>query len=417
MKFTKAEKSWILYDVANSAFTLVTSATLPIWFAYLYGLNPIGEIPATTFFAITTSLSVAIIAFLSPLMGAIADHKGMKRKLFVGSIAIGILGGLAFSGITNWGLFLVLFVISRTGYSLANVFYDSMLVDVTTDEKMDSLSAYGYAFGYVGSTIPFILGIILVMMPETFGLTTSTATQLSFVIALVWWLLFTIPLLRNVKQTYYREKETHIISKSFKQIAVTFGKIRANKKMFLYIIAYFFYIDGVYTIISMASIFGAEVGLETNGLIMALLLTQFVAFPFAILASILAKKFGVLTMLKGYVAIYGFVAVFGFTITAAEPWKFWMLAVIVGLAQGGVQSLSRSYFGKLVPKENSNEYFGFFDIFGKYADLLGPLLMALSGFLFHETRYAILFMVTFFIFGFYLLNKISKMEKEEKLAK
>lgn len=413
MKFTKAEKSWILYDVANSAFTLVTSATLPIWFAYLYDLNPVGKIPATSFFAITTSISVAIIALLSPLMGAIGDHKGMKRKLFIGSVSVGILGGLAFSGVTNWVLFLILFVVARTGYSLANVFYDSMLVDVTTDEKMDSLSAYGYAFGYVGSTIPFILGIILVMKPETFGLTTATATQLSFVIALVWWLLFTIPLLRNVKQTYYREKETHILSKSFKEIAVTFGKIKANKKMFLYIIAYFFYIDGVYTIISMASIFGKEVGLETTGLILALLLTQFVAFPFAILASVLSKKFGVLNMLKFYVAIYAFVAVFGFTITATQAWKFWVLAVIVGLAQGGVQSLSRSYFGKLVPKENSNEYFGFFDIFGKYADLLGPLLMALSGLVFHETRYAILFMVTFFIFGFYLLTKIQKMEREE----
>ncbi len=413
MKFTKAEKSWILYDVANSAFTLVTSATLPIWFAYLYSLNPVGQIPATTFFAITTSLSVAIIAFLSPLMGAIGDHKGMKRKLFVGSIAIGILGGLVFSGVTNWVLFLVLFVISRTGYSLANVFYDSMLVDVTTDEKMDALSAYGYAFGYVGSTIPFILGIVLVMNPATFGLTEALATQLSFVIALVWWFLFTIPLLRNVKQTYYKEKETHILSNSFKEIAITFGKIRKNKKMFYYIIAYFFYIDGVYTIISMASIFGAEVGLETDGLIKALLLTQFVAFPFAILASVLAKKFGVLVMLKFYVAIYAFVAVFGFTITKDDAWKFWVLAVIVGLAQGGVQSLSRSYFGKLVPKESSNEYFGFFDIFGKYADLLGPLLMAASGLIFHETRYAILFMVTFFIFGFIMLTKIQKIEREE----
>jgi len=413
MKFTKAEKSWILYDVANSAFTLVTSATLPIWFAYLYGLNPIGDIPATTFFAFTTSFSVAIIASLGPLMGAIGDHKGMQGKQFIGSISVRVLGGLVFSGITNWVLFLILFVISRTGYSLANVFYDSMLIDVTTDEKMDSLSAYGYAFGYVGSTIPFILGIILVMKPETFGLTTATATQLSFVIALVWWMLFTIPLLRNVKQTYYKEKETHILSKSFKEIAVTFGKIRSNKKMFYYIIAYFFYIDGVYTIISMASIFGAEVGLETTGLIMALLLTQFVAFPFAILASILAKKFGVLVMLKVYVAIYAFVAVFGFTITATQAWKFWVLAVIVGLAQGGVQSLSRSYFGKLVPKESSNEYFGFFDIFGKYADLLGPLLMAASGLIFHETRYAILFMVTFFIFGFVMLTKIQKMERAE----
>jgi len=414
MKLTKSEKSWILYDVANSAFTLITSATIPIWFAYLYSLSPVGEVPATTFFAITTSISVAIIAVLSPLMGAVADHQGMKRKLFIGSVAVGILGGLAFSSVNQWVAFLVLFIISRTGYSLANVFYDSMLVDVTTDDRMDSLSAYGYAFGYVGSTIPFIAGLVLVLKPEIFGLDTATGTKLSFVLALVWWLALTFPLLKNVKQTYYTKAEKHVFRNSFSAIGRTFRKIQANKIMFLFIVAYFFYIDGVYTIISMASSFGAEVGLETSGMILALLFTQFIAFPFAILAGYLAKKYDVVALLKVYVLIYAGVAVFGFFLKS--QWQFWVLAGVVGLAQGGVQSLSRSYFGKLVPKENSNEYFGFFDIFGKYADLLGPILMAISGFVFHQSKYAILFLVTFFILGYVLLSKVQKLTKEAKTS-
>lgn len=412
MKFTKIEKSWILYDVANSAFTLITSATIPIWFAYLYGLDPVGNIPHTTFFAITTSISVAIIALLSPAMGAIADHKGMKKKLFIGSVAVGVLGGFAFSAVNQWVAFLVLFIVARTGYSLANVFYDSMLTDVTTDDRMDAISAYGYAFGYVGSTIPFILGLVLVLMPQLFGLDVATGTKLSFVLALVWWLVLTYPIVKNVHQTYYTEPEKHFISHSFTAIFRTFKKIRENKIMFLYVIAYFFYIDGVYTIISMASSFGAEVGLETSGMILALLFTQFIAFPFAILAGHLAKKYDVISLLKIYVLIYAGVAVFGFFLKS--QWQFWVLAGVVGLAQGGVQSLSRSFFGKLVPKENSNEYFGFFDIFGKYADLLGPILMAISGFVFHQSKYAILFLVTFFILGYVLLTKVQGLIKESQ---
>lgn len=409
MKFTKEEKSWILYDVANSAFTLITSATIPIWFAYLYGLSPVGDIPATSFYAITTSISVAIIALLSPALGSIADHKGMKKKLFIGSVAIGVLGGLAFTSVNQWIAFLVLFVVARTGYSLANVFYDSMLVDVTTDERMDTISSYGYAFGYVGSTIPFIVGLVFVLMPDLFGIDTAMGTKISFVIALLWWLFLTYPVVKNVKQTYFTQPEKHLLSHSFTALGRTFNKIKENKVMFLYVIAYFFYIDGVYTIISMASAFGAEVGLATDGMILALLFTQFIAFPFAILAAYLAKKFDVIALLKIYVLIYAGVAVFGFFLES--QWQFWVLAGVVGIAQGGVQSLSRSFFGKLVPKENSNEYFGFYDIFGKYADLLGPILIAISGIVFKQSRYAILFLVTFFITGYVLLTKVEKLIK------
>lgn len=407
MKFNKTEKSWILYDVANSAFSLITSATIPIWFAYLYSLEPVGDIPHTTFFAITTSISVAIIALLSPALGAIADHKGMKMKLFIGSVAMGILGGISFTIVNQWVAFLILYILSRTGYSLANVFYDSMLVDVTDDERMDMLSSYGYAWGYIGSTIPFIVGLIFVLMPNLFGLDTAMGMKISFMITFVWWLVFTYPVVKDVKQTYYTEPEKHLIGKSFKAMTKTFHKIHDNKIMFYYIIGYFFFIDGVYTIISMASSFGAEVGLEASGMIMALLFTQFIAFPFAILAGKLATKFKVLSLLKVYILIYAGVAVFGFFLKS--QWQFWVLAGVVGLAQGGVQSLSRSFFGKLVPKENSNEYFGFFNIFGKYADLLGPILMAISGIVLKQSKYAILFLVVFFIIGYVMMDKVDKL--------
>ena len=352
---------------------------------------------------------MAIIALLSPALGSIADHKGMKKKLFIGSVAIGVLGGLAFTSVNQWIAFLALFVVARTGYSLANVFYDSMLVDVTTDERMDTISSYGYAFGYVGSTIPFIVGLVFVLMPDLFGINTAMGTKISFVIALLWWLFLTYPVVKNVKQTYFTQPEKHLLSHSFTALGRTFNKIKENKVMFLYVIAYFFYIDGVYTIISMASAFGDEVGLATDGMILALLFTQFIAFPFAILAAYLAKKFDVIALLKIYVLIYAGVAVFGFFLES--QWQFWVLAGVVGIAQGGVQSLSRSFFGKLVPKENSNEYFGFYDIFGKYADLLGPILIAISGIVFKQSRYVILFLVTFFIVGYVLLTKVENLIK------
>lgn len=411
MKFTKTEKSWILYDVANSAFTLITSATIPLWFAYLYSLEPVGDIPHTTFFALTTSVSVAIIALISPALGSIADHKGMKMKLFVGSVAIGVLGGFAFTAVNQWIAFLILYILSRTGYSLSNVFYDSMLVDVTSDERMDMISSYGYAWGYVGSTIPFIVGLVFVLMPDLFGLDTAMGMKISFVITFIWWLVLTYPLVKDVKQTYYQESEKHLVAKSIKAMVKTFNKIRANKIMFYYIIGYFFFIDGVYTIISMASSFGAEVGLETSGMILALLFTQFIAFPFAILAGKLATKYKVLSLLKVYILIYAGVAVFGFFLKS--QWQFWVLAAVVGIAQGGVQSLSRSFFGKLVPKENSNEYFGFFNIFGKYADLLGPILMAISGIVFKQSKYAILFLVVFFVIGYVLMDKVDKLMEQK----
>ena len=408
MKLTKEEKSWILYDVANSAFILIITATIPVYFRALAENAGVSSTNATALWGVATSVSVLALALLSPILGAIADYKGMKKKMFVFFLAMGILGCLSFTVTQDWQAFLFLFIIARLGYSACNVFYDSMLVDVTTDERMDVVSSYGYAFGYIGSCVPFIIGIALILL-KPFGMTGYLPTQISFLITILWWGLLTIPMLKNVKQTYYMEPQPHIVAESFKRIIITLGKIRQDKKLLYYIIGYFCYIDGVYTIISMATTYGGEVGIDQTQMILALLLTQFVAFPCAILAGILAKKYGSLTMIKVYIGIYMFCCVFGYQLDRA--WEFWVLAVIIGTAQGGIQSLSRSYYGKLVPKEQSNEYFGFFDIFGKFADFFGPLILSACAILFGSSKYGVLTLIVLFIIGFWMILKVEKLSK------
>lgn len=410
MKFTKTEKSWIWYDVANSAYVLLMSSTIPIYFHGLTEVNGIAANIASSWFALSTSISVLLVALLAPIIGSIADYQGMKKRLFVSALAVGVLGAITMTIQQDWQAFLWLFVVSRIGYSLCNVFYDSMLVDVASNERMDAVSGAGYAWGYVGSTIPFIAGIILIFT-KPFGLSTMQATQVSFLITILWWAVLSFPLLRDVKQTHYKKAEDKIIARSFKQLAVTFKEIYENKKLFYFILAYFFYIDGVYTIISQAASFGAEVGIDGNILIIALLVTQFVAFPFAILSGYFSKKYGVITMLKVYVGIYILTAAFGYFLVYA--WQFWVLCILVGSAQGGIQSLSRSYFGKMVPKQSSNEYFGFFDIFGKYADFFGPLLMFFSARYLGHSKYGILAIILLFALGLYFLNKVQQIEKQE----
>lgn len=403
MKLTKEERSWILYDVANSAFVLVLSATIPVYFRAIAEADGVSSTQASSLFASTTSIAVLIVAILAPILGAIADTKGMKKKLFSIALIVGLLGGASLAIVNDWQAFLFLIVLARVGYSLCNVFYDSMLTDVTTDEKMDTVSGAGYAWGYVLSTIPFIIGIALIML-KPFGLDTATATKISFIITVIWWAIFSIPILKDVHQKYYVDDTAqHVVKNVFSGLKNTLQKINKNKQMKYFMIAYFCYIDGVYTIISQSTNFGGEVGIGTNEMIIALLMTQFVAFPFAILSGKLAKKFGQIKLLIAYISLYIVIACIGFIMS--EAWHFWLLAFLVGLAQGGIQSISRSYFGRLVPKHESNEYFGFFDIFGKFADFLGPLLMAFSATFLGTSRYGILALIILFVLGIYFLNK------------
>ena len=410
-KMTKEEKSWILYDVANSAFIMTLTATIPIYFRALATEADISATHATSIWGTCTSIAILILALLSPILGALADYQNMKKRIFVIFLAIGIGGGIAFTIAPNWITFLLFFIVSRIGYTACNVFYDAMLVDVTTDERMDQISSFGYAFGYIGSCIPFIAGIILILV-KPFGLTTLLATQISFVITIVWWFLLAIPLLKNVKQTHYLRPKKNIDKHSFRRLYVTFMKLKKNKRLLYYILGYFFYIDGVYTIISMATSYGGEVGIDSTQMILALLLTQIVAFPCAIWSGKLAERFGSIRIIKIFILIYCGICFYGYLLDSALD--FWILAVLVGMCQGGIQALSRSYFGKLIPKKESSEYFGFFDIFGKFADFFGPLIISLCALIFHSSSYGVLALIFLFLIGFILIRKSEKLAKTEE---
>ncbi len=414
MKLTKVERSWVLYDVANSAFTLMATATIPVYFREVLAKGLLEPSEISRWLYIGTSVSTVVLAFASPILGAIGDYQGMKKKLFISFLLLGLVGGLTFTVTSNYMAFMLLYIMSQIGYSACNMFYDSMLVDVSTDERMDAISGYGYAFGYVGSTIPFIIGVALLMLRDQLGLSLTLAMQLSFIVTFIWWGSWALPLIKNVHQTYYLPKQEHLITTVFGRIGRLLGKMKKDKRLFYFVLAYFLYIEGVYTIISSATTFGGEVGIDSTAMILALLLTQFVAFPFAILAGPLAKKFGSLNMIRFYILIYAFVCVLGYQLSTAA--EFWTLAVIVGLAQGGIQSLSRSYFGQIIPKNESNEYFGFLDIFGKFANLVGPAILTISTLMFDTSRPGILFLIMFFVFGFILVSLVAKLDKQAKKA-
>ena len=398
-RLTRTEISWILYDVANSAFIMLVSTTIPIYFATLVEEAGMDTTTASGLWGLVTAAAVLILAVLSPILGAVADYKGMKKRLFIGFLVMGLAGAVSLALAPDWLWFLFIFVAARLGYSACNVFYDSMLTDVTTDERMDMVSSHGYAWGYIGSCVPFIIGLMVLFVTGM----SATGFQISFLITAAWWLLMSVPLLKNVHQAHYLPGRPESVGKIFRQVGATFQKIRRDRRLFCYILGYFCYIDGVYTIISMATTYGNELGIDTVQMILALLLTQFVAFPCAILSGILSKKYGPLKLIKVFILAYIAICLFGYQLD--KVWEFWVLAVAVGTCQGGIQALSRSYYGKLIPKEESNEYFGFFDIFGKFADFIGPLIISFCALVLGSSTYGILALVVLFVAGYLLVRK------------
>ena len=372
-KFTKPEKSFVKYDVANSAFTLMTTAVLPIFFNSLAKSGGVSSSVSTAYWGYTISVSTLILALIYPFLGSIADFKGNKKKIFFIFWVIGLAGNLALSMTNDWLVLLAIYVVANLGYSGTLVFYDAMLTDVTEDSRMDRVSTAGYAWGYIGSCVPFVLGLALILESGKIGLDKSLATRLSFLIIAIWWGLFTIPLLKNVRQRHYKERTEHCAKQAFTSLLKTMKAIGRNRPLLFFMIAFFFYIDGVNTIIGMATKYGTMVGVDDTGMLLALLITQIIAFPFAILAGVFSKKAGTRRMLVIYICMY--IAITIFAVFLRHTWQFWVLACSVGVCQGGIQALSRSYFGKLVPKENSNEYFGFYDIFGKYSSVMGASII------------------------------------------
>lgn len=484
-RFSVKEWSWIMYDWANSVYaTNIMAAIFPTIFVSIAGSA--GDI----WWGYATSIATFLIAILAPLLGSVADYKGMKKKLFTVFMLIGVVFTALIAVTNDWRIMLVAYVLSRIGFSGSNLFYDSFLTDVTTNDRMDKVSSWGYAMGYIGgSTIPFLLSIAVLLV---LGYESPIAQKFSILITSVWWLLFSFPFLKNVEQEHYIERsEKNSIGETFRNIGRTAKEIFQRKGLFLFVIAYFFYIDGVGTIISISTAYGTVLGLGTVGMILALLVTQIVAVPCSILFSKLAAKITARRALIGAILVYTLICVVGFYMgfslephqaayeqaleqeftgkladiqdeyalsiqdectelftqenaaqkltalyddmteeQAANPEVvavidagvsflakqqntifsfreaillstilFWAMAFLVGTVQGGIQAVSRSYFGKLIPKERSNEFFGFFDIFGKFASVLGPFLYSLVGGWTGRSSYGVLCLIGLFLIG------------------
>lgn len=506
-KFTKQEKGWIMYDWANSIYaTNIMAAIFPIYFA------AVATDSGNKLYGYAISAANLLVALLAPMLGAIGDFKGMKKKLFTGFLIVGVVFTAAMAVVDSWELMLIGLVISRIGFSGSCLFYDSFLTDVTTSDRMDRVSSWGYAMGYIGgSTIPFVISIVIMVLMDM----STLSYKLAILIVPIWWLIFSIPFIKNVKQTYYvEEKPSHLAKEAFGNVIKTFKAICSDKRILLFIVAYFFYIDGVDTIISMATNYGSTLGLGTIGMVLALLVTQIVAVPFSILFGNLGKKKGGIKLISLAVVIYFIITLIGFfmgfnierfqptaeidaaiktqqtalsgdalndfntiiaendfyqmaadsmatedpaaalseslngsvykdysasatdlvpkynadAIAAAQNVStaaadaiakvdateygsalnlsnilFWILATLVGTVQGGIQALSRSYFGQIIPPERSNEYYGFLDIFGKFSCVIGPALYALFYGLTNKASIGILSIILLFFAGALIL--------------
>ena len=489
-RFTKKEWSWIMYDWANSIYaTNIMAAIFPTIFVSIAG--DAGDI----WWGYGTSIATFLVAILAPLLGAVADFKGMKKKLFTTFMLMGVVFTFMIALVmNNWHLMLIGYILSRIGFNGANLFYDSFLTDVTTDERMDKVSSWGYAMGYIGgSTIPFVISIAMLLL---LGYSNPIAQKFSILIVSVWWLVFSLPFLKNVEQEHYIERtKENSIGQIFRNIGHTAKDIFRRKGLFLFVVAYFFYIDGVGTIISISTAYGTVLGLGTVGMILALLVTQIVAMPCSILFANLAQKITARKALIGAIIVYTFICCVGFYMgfslephqeayettlkaeftdqltdltdetaitlrdaavklasdkNAQEKWAdeiakytaeqkanpevdrvletfalflgnnskvitgfqnavsfstilFWAMATLVGTVQGGIQAVSRSYFGKLIPKERSNEFFGFFDIFGKFASVLGPVLYSTIGAWTGRSSFGVLALICLFLIGLVIM--------------
>ena len=496
-RFTKAEWSWIFYDWANSIYaTNIMAAIFPTIFVSIAG--EAGDI----WWGYGTSISTFLVAVLAPLLGAVADYRGMKKKLFTVFMLLGVVSTFFIALVMNsWKLMLVGYIISHIGFSGSCLFYDSFLTDVTTDERMDKVSSWGYAMGYIGgSTIPFVISIAMLLV---LGYSNPIAQKFSIIIVSVWWLVFSIPFLKNVNQVHYIERTPeHSVRQVFRNIGRTARDLFRRKGLLYFVVAYFFYIDGVGTIISISTAYGTVLGLGTVGMILALLVTQIVAMPCSILFANLAAKITARRALIGAICMYTFICVVGFymgfslephqdayaaalktgytdaladltdadalslrdelpelftaddaeaklqakqdALTPAQAENgeiarvletaktflaqnggspgseagaigdfrkarsfssilFWAMATLVGTVQGGIQAVSRSYFGKLIPKERSNEFFGFFDIFGKFASVMGPVLYSVIGGWTGRSSMGVLALILLFLVGLALM--------------
>ena len=381
--YTKQEISWMMYDWANSAHSVIVVTLLPIFFDTVAGYTA-DSVSSMSTWGYATSIAMAIVALSAPFLGVFGDIRGMRKRLFALFVGIGVVAValLSFTPMMDFmsstaaagrvaGLILALYIVSVIGFDASAIYYDAFLTDITTPERMDRVSTMGYGLGYIGgSTIPLVIFLLMNLA----GVPMLTCLAVIFAITAVWWLVFSLPLLKNCRQTSGKPYEKGDVGRSLRGVGATVREIIANKPMLVYILAYFFYIDGVHTVISMATTYGTNLGLDDTGMMLALLLVQILGLPFCLLYIRLAARFGARAMVGVGVCVYMFICVFAFFMR--ELWQFWLLAVLCATSQGGIQALSRSMFGKLLPdKDRSGEFFGFFDIFGKFSSIMGPALV------------------------------------------
>lgn len=425
---SKKELSWIFYDWANSAYTMVvTSTIMSLYFLDSAGTALAGKVadPAVTanaYWGFGHSFSTILLVILSPILGTLADYKGKKKRYFNFFLWTGLISTLllAFVSSTWWMGLLVIYVISAIGFAGANIFYDAFLVDVSKDEDMDRVSSLGYAFGYIGSTIPFIICMVIVILAmfNIVPISVATAYKISFVITAIWWCVFSIPMIRDVHQKYGIDPEPHYVKQSFVRIFTTLKEIEKHKTIFIFLLAYFFYIDGVDTIIRMATSYGSTVGISSVMLLLILLVTQFVAFPFAIIYGRAAEKYGTRKVLYFGILTYCVICIVAFFMSDDKSVTtltvmFWILAMLVGTAQGGLQALSRSYFGRLVPKDRANEFFGFYNILGKFAAVIGPILFGAISLATGKVNYGVSSIIILFILGAIIFHFVPDVDKQK----
>jgi len=412
-KMTREEVSWILYDVGNSAFVLVmVTALMPLFFKDFAALGMSGA-ESTANWGFANSTASFILAFLAPVLGTMADYKGMKRKFFIFFLFVGICFTLLLLlvGEGQWLLCLALFIFARIGWAGANIFYDAFLPDVAGKKRMDLISTRGYGYGYVGSVVPFLLIIGLILGSGLHNGLPVGAIRASFVIVAVWWLIFSIPAIKNLHQRHYLPVGLSVLSGSFTRLWITLKEIRKYKQVFLFLAAYFFYIDGVGTIITMSTAYGRDLGFGVTMLIVVLLFIQLVAFPFALLFGRLAELYSTRRMLFAGIGVYCLATLMAFFLPVIadlfyKTLAFWVIAFLVASSMGGVQALSRSYYAQLIPAEKSAEFFGFYNVFGKFAAISGPLLMGMVGRMTGETRWGVLSILLLFVVGSILLGRV-----------
>lgn len=403
---TRQEKNWILYDVGNSAFVMLTATVIPIYFKNIAEGAGVSAADSTAFFGYASSLVTILVAVLGPVLGTMADTKGYKKPLFGFFVGIGVLGLTGLCAPLGWLSFLGIYVISKVGYQSSLIFYDSMLNDVTTTDRVDQVSSYGYAWGYIGSCIPFVVSILLILNADTLGLGMESAMATAFLLNAAWWLLMTLPLLKGFEQRFFVENREYPVKDSFQRLGSILKDLKHEPKIVWFLVAFFFYIDGVYTIIDMATSYGKDMGISDTSLMLALLLTQVVAFPCSALFGILARRIEGGKLIQ--ISIAGYFGVVLFALQLDKTWEFWFLAVWVAVFQGGIQALSRSYYTKIIPEERTAEYFGFYDIFGKGAAFMGTMLVGVATQLSGSSRTGVGMLAILFLAGFCLFRKAER---------